>query len=244
MNILDFKLYAFKLNKTLWTSVIAGGLVFTSTVFSHFSYAVIVAGCDKEGWYCDINPKQGVGGFQAYAQKVDVWSAGDSQANINAVNARIDRKVNQQNADRNQAVNTLNGSIQAAKNELAVSIQEVRQHTDGVRDQIRNSLREELQRLLRAQTCEDRLVPEVGTPGRAASLTAKLDCIRTALNNWRGVNEEGQRIVVADGNALSREQVVQMIRTIELILVDADVTPPQRQFIVDTIHQFVFFNLM
>jgi exonuclease VII large subunit len=195
------------------------------------------------GTWCDISSKPHLDG-RAYAQKVVVWSAADSQQNIDVINARITRKDTAQTTERQNAVTALTTSIQNARNDLNASIRQERQHTDEVRDQIRQSLREELQRLLRAQTCEDQVVPDEGTPGRAARVTAKLDCIRTGLNNWRGVNAEGQRIVVADGNALSREQVTQMIRSLELLLLDADVTPAQRQFIVDTMDQFVFFNLM
>ncbi|MFZ9595143.1 MAG: hypothetical protein ACO3A2_03605 [Bdellovibrionia bacterium] len=239
MSILSFKN---RVNLSNYFSV--GWLILSSIFISKSSYAVTVAGCDQLGTWCDITPKPHLSDFRAYAKKVEVWSAGDSQANINEVNARIDRKVNEQNTARDQAVNALNKSIQNIRNDLTDGIQKERQHTDGVRDQIRNSLRDELQRLLRSQTCEDRVIPDSGTPGRAASVAAKIDCIKTALNNWRGVNAEGRRIVVADGNALSREQVAQMLRSLELLLGDADVTPTQRQFIADTENQFVFFNLM
>ncbi len=212
-------------------------------LYGHDIFAsTTVAGCDNVGWYCDISWK--LDKRQVYAPKISVWTEAESQANIDVVKGLINTLRNEQVASRDQAVDTLNTTIRNQRAEIDASIRRERQRTNAVRDEIRNSLRGELQRLLLAQTCEDQEIPAVGARRRAAKVTARIDCIRTALNNWRGVDAEGRRIVVAEGNALSREQVAQMIRFLELIQLDVDTSPAQRQFIANTLEQFVFFNLM
>lgn len=216
---------------------------FIAELISKSSFAITVAGCDNAGSYCDITAKYR-SKVDVYAPRAEVWSAQDSQNAINSLNARIDQRATEQTNARNDAVTALNGTIQTTNTQLSERINEERRHTDAVKREIRDSLKEELQKLLRAQTCEDRIIPSVGTAGRSIQVTAKIECIKTALNNWRGVNAQGQPIVVADGNALSREQVAQMLRMLEVLIVDTDTTPAQRQYISDTISQFAYFNIL
>lgn len=221
--------------------------VFSSLIgslVSQYSFAsATVAGCDHVGTYCDVYHKLS-SISNVFAPKVKVWTSDESQASVDALKARMDRRFTEQTNARTQSVDSLNGSVQAVRNELGGRIDRAIQHTDRVRDEIRNSLRDELQRLLRAQTCEDRLISNVGTAGRSAQVTAKIECIKTALNKWRGVNAQGQPIVVADGNALSREQVSQMLRSLEVLIGDPDTTALQRQYISDTMNLFSIFNLL
>lgn len=206
------------------------------------SHAVTVAGCDHVGDHCDVSPKHGTP-FPIFAQKVEVWPEQQSIQAIEGVYYQLNRNVSILNNTITETTATLNASIARTKADLREDLERARAQITQTRDEIRGSLKRELQKILLAKTCEDKTVPSVGTSGRAEKVTAKLECIKSSLNKWQGVNEQGQRIPVTDGDALTREQVVQMIRSLELFLVDTDITSAQRRYITETMHQFVYFNL-
>ena len=114
---------------------------------------------------------------------------------------------------------------------------------DQMKYEIRNALSLELLSSLSAQTCEDTVIPDVNTHGRADMITEKIKCIEKSLNSWKGVHF-GQQTAVTAGTQLNRVQITRMVRTLESLQRDYDVTKEQNESIKKICDDFAHFNFL
>lgn len=217
-----------------------GYFAFPKSVLAEIS----VAGCDHVGERCDMHP-WGNQWFTVYAPLKKVWSSEEAWEHKIHTHAIITAAENRLNGRVDQVTTRINEVRNEITTDINRRVTEINNRTDNVRAEIQNSLRNELQNLLRAQTCENHVVLNdgIGTPARIQALTAKFNCIQNSLDNWRGVNPQGQVVGIVDNSALSRAQIVQLLRSLELLINDPDLTVAQRQYIGQTRNHFIHFNM-
>lgn len=217
---------------------------------------ISVAGCSSASERCIIDPDffpgfpsspLGIIRLTPHSSLViapvqTVWSSEEAWGHMNHTRGMIGDTESRLNVRVDQVTTRINEVRNEITNDINRRVIEINNRTD---NEIRNSLRNELQNLLRAQTCENHVVPNegIGTPERIQALTAKFNCIQTSLDNWRGVNPQGQVVGIVDNSALSRAQIVQLLRSLELLFNDPDLTADQLQYIGQVQNHFIHFNM-